>query len=96
MVDCPLTGPTPDVTVDARDELCPRPLLMAKSALRKAAAGDLIEVIVNDRTSKENVLSYCYTSNEEVVRSWDEGPVFHVFIRKASGADGTIPRSPRS
>jgi TusA-related sulfurtransferase len=81
-----LAGLTPDLTVDARDELCPRPLLMAKNALRKAGRGELIEVIVNDRTSKENVLSYCYSSGEEVVKSWDEGPDFHVVIRKASGA----------
>jgi tRNA 2-thiouridine synthesizing protein A len=72
------------MTVDARDEICPRPLLMAKNALRKAGGGELIEVIVNDRTSKENVVSYCYGSGDEVVRSWDEGTDFHFFIRKAS------------
>jgi TusA-related sulfurtransferase len=89
-----LTGPTPDVTVDARDELCPRPLLMAKSALRKAADGELIEVIVNDRTSKENVLAYCYADGDEVVRSRDEGADFHVFIRKASGSGESTSDSP--
>jgi TusA-related sulfurtransferase len=35
----------PDLTVDARDELCPRPLFMAKNALRKADGGELIEVL---------------------------------------------------
>jgi TusA-related sulfurtransferase len=59
------------MTVDARDQVCPRPLLMAKTAIRKAGTGDLIEVIVNDHTSEENVLSYCYSSGEEVIRSWD-------------------------
>ena len=81
-----LTAPIPDRTVDARDELCPAPLLMAKDALRKAVGGELVEIIVNDRTSKENVLNFCYDTGEEVVRSWDEGTDFHVVIRKAHGA----------
>lgn len=81
-----LTVLTPDRTVDARDELCPTPLLMAKDALRKAGRGELVQVIVNDRTSKENVLSFCYNNGEEIVRSWDEGPDFHIVIRKAPAA----------
>ena len=42
--------------VDARNQPCPKPILRTKRALEDAQLGDTLEIIVNDHTSKTNVL----------------------------------------
>ena len=45
----------PKTTVDARGQICPKPLILAKQALTAAAVGDAIEVLVDNETSAQNV-----------------------------------------
>jgi TusA-related sulfurtransferase len=71
------------VIVDARNEPCPKPILMAKRAVDKAQMDEVIEIVVNDHNAKENVLKYCWNHGQEVVRSWDEGADFHVVVKKS-------------
>ena len=70
--------------VDVRDQPCPNPMLIVKKAMRTAQAGELFEVIVNDRLAKENVLSFCWNRGEEVMNSWEDEVDFHLLIRKSS------------
>lgn len=41
--------------VDARNMPCPRPVVLALSAFQAAAAGDVVEVLVNDSVARENL-----------------------------------------
>jgi len=70
-------------TVDCRDQLCPKPILMVKRSLTEAPLGDVLEVIVNEHVSKENVLKYCWNHGQEVLKSYDSGPDFHIFVKKS-------------
>ena len=69
--------------IDARDQLCPAPLLMVKKRVLAAQRGELIEVIVNDQTSKANILSYCLNRGDLLVDSWEDGKDFHLTFRKS-------------
>ncbi|MGA2200268.1 MAG: sulfurtransferase TusA family protein [Nitrososphaerales archaeon] len=69
--------------VDCRDQLCPKPILMVKRALSDAALSQTLEVIVNEHVSKENVLKYCWNHGQEVFRSYEDGPDFHIFVKKS-------------
>ena len=60
--------------VDCRDELCPKPILMVKKALSEAALGEVLEIVVNEHVSKENVLKYCWNRGQQVVKSYESGP----------------------
>jgi tRNA 2-thiouridine synthesizing protein A len=44
-----------EIVVDVRGETCPVPLIEARKALRKAAPGDVIEVIGSHPPSKKEI-----------------------------------------
>jgi TusA-related sulfurtransferase len=69
--------------VDARNQPCPKPILTTKRSLENAQLGDILEIIVNDHTSKENVLRYCWNHGQEILSSRDEGTDFHLVVRKS-------------
>ena len=50
---CPVTEVA--ITVDCRNETCPVPLVETRKALRKAAPGDVIEVIGTHPASKKEI-----------------------------------------
>jgi len=50
--ECPLGA---DVRVDCRGETCPVPLVEVRKALRKAAPGDVVEVVGTHTASKEEI-----------------------------------------
>ncbi len=49
------TSVTPSQIVDCIGDSCPRPQLMTKKAVSKAASGDVIEVRVDNSTSMEAI-----------------------------------------
>ena len=69
--------------IDCRDQLCPKPILMIKTALSEATIGEVLEIIVNDHSSKKNVLKYCWNHGQEVTNSNEDGKDFHIFVRKS-------------
>lgn len=69
--------------VDARNEPCPKPILMTKRAIEKATVGEVLEIVVNDHTSRDNVLKYCWNHGQEIINSREEGEEFHLMVRKS-------------
>jgi len=69
--------------VDCRDQLCPKPILMVKKALSEAALGEVLEIVVNEHVSKENVLKYCWNRGQQVVKSYESGQDFHILLKKS-------------
>jgi selenium metabolism protein YedF len=47
--------PMSDVIVDARGQLCPKPLILTKQALKDSAVGAPLAVLVDNETSCQNV-----------------------------------------
>ena len=56
---------------------------MVKRSLSEAPLGEVLEVIVNEHVSKENVLKYCWNHGQEVFKSYESGPDFHIFVKKS-------------
>lgn len=54
-VDESTACPGPEIKVDCRGETCPVPLVETRKALRKASAGDVIEVVGTHPASKEEI-----------------------------------------
>ena len=42
-------------TFDAQNQICPKPLIMAKKALKECQQDEVFELLINNETSKENV-----------------------------------------
>jgi tRNA 2-thiouridine synthesizing protein A len=72
-----------DTVVDCRGQICPMPVFMAKQALAGAQLGQVLEFVVGDDSSKQNVIKYCWNHGQEVLRSYAQGSEFHLFVKKS-------------
>ena len=74
---------TISVTVDARGQSCPGPLVSLHKALRDASAGDLLELIATDPGSRSDVPSWSKLSGNELLEQTETDGVFRYVVRKA-------------
>lgn len=75
-------------TVDARGELCPKPLIMTKKALGEMGDNETLEVLIDNETSMKNVTRFL-TDNGFTPSVRSDGNVFHVLVNKT----GEMPES---
>jgi tRNA 2-thiouridine synthesizing protein A len=71
------------VTVDAKGQSCPGPLVALARAIRDARAGDLLEVLATDPGSKSDVPSWAAISGNELVEWAETDGVYRYVVRKA-------------
>jgi len=71
------------ITVDARGQSCPGPLVSLHKALRDARAGDVLELLATDPGSRSDVPSWARLSGNELLSSSEDEGVYHYVIRKA-------------
>jgi len=72
-------------TVDARGQLCPKPLMMTKKALTQAAAGETLRVLIDNQTSMENVRRFL-TDNGMPPAVSQEGTVYTLTVTNKAGS----------
>jgi len=75
--------------VDAKGKLCPQPLIMTKKALVKMDENETLHIIVDNESSKFNVLKYLKDNGMEVEVQLD-GHLYHLYVVKKGG---TIEKS---
>jgi tRNA 2-thiouridine synthesizing protein A len=76
------TAPSASVTVDARGQSCPGPLVALARALKDAAAGDVLELLATDPGSKSDVPSWATISGNELIEATEASGEFHYLVRK--------------
>jgi tRNA 2-thiouridine synthesizing protein A len=74
---------TISITVDARGQSCPGPLVSLHKALRDASAGDLLELLATDPGSRSDVPSWSKLSGNELLEQTESDGVFRYVVRKA-------------
>ena len=73
----------PSIDVDARGRLCPEPVLMARAALDKVSAGQVISLRATDPHAALDVEVFCARSGHLLQRSEEQQGVWTFWIRKA-------------
>jgi tRNA 2-thiouridine synthesizing protein A len=68
--------------VDARDLVCPLPLLKAKQALRELNAGDLLRVVATDAGSLKDFVSFAQITQQIIEGFFVRDQVYYYLIRK--------------
>lgn len=68
-------------TVDARGQLCPKPLILTKKALLELGPGDAMTVLIDNETSKNNVERFLKDNGMEVRITVEKG-VFSLTVIK--------------
>jgi tRNA 2-thiouridine synthesizing protein A len=70
------------VTVDAKGQSCPGPLVTLHRALKDAEPGDLLELLATDPGSWSDVPSWARLSGHELVEADRADGVYRYVIRK--------------
>lgn len=70
------------ITVDCRGETCPVPLVETRKALRKAAPGDIIEVVGTHPSSKKEIPLAVQALNLNILEIREEGGVWTIRIQR--------------
>ncbi|EED36921.1 conserved hypothetical protein [Luminiphilus syltensis NOR5-1B] len=75
--------PTADaVTVDARDQRCPMPLLLAKRALMGLDPGAVLVVLATDPGSSRDFAAFAAIAGHQVETNyWSEGVLRHLITK---------------
>lgn len=70
-------------TIDARGQVCPKPLIMTKQALREAAPGEKFTLLTDNETSRKNVERFLSDTRTTFVTSRQDD-VHSITVTKAS------------
>jgi len=71
-----------EIKVDCRGDTCPVPLIETRKALRKAQAGDIVEVVGTHPSSKKEIPMAVKALGLELLDTLEENGVWTIRIRK--------------
>jgi len=75
----------PDVRVDASGTYCPVPILEIAKAVRRLAAGALVELVATDPGVQPHVPAWCEAPGHTVLGLERRGTAWVPWVRKAGG-----------
>lgn len=70
------------VTVDARGQSCPGPLVSLARALKDARPGDVLELLATDPGSRSDVPSWAKLTGNELLEASERDGAFRYLVRK--------------
>jgi tRNA 2-thiouridine synthesizing protein A len=70
------------VTLDFKGLSCPLPIVKTAVALKKLAAGDLVEVLATDAGSVADFTAWCRSTGNQLLEHTTEDGVYQFVIRK--------------
>lgn len=74
---------TEDKLVDARDLMCPMPVMAAAKAMRRLTPGQVLKVMATDRGSLADIPAWAEENGDELIGSGEDGGAFVFYVRKA-------------
>jgi tRNA 2-thiouridine synthesizing protein A len=72
---------TEDVLVDARELMCPMPVMAATKAARRMEPGQMMKVMATDKGALSDIPAWAEANNHEVTATIDEGSDLVFMIR---------------
>ena len=78
-------------SVDARGQLCPRPLIMVKKALSEMAENESLEILIDNETSVKNVSRFL-DEHHIKVQTEKKGETYRLLVSKT----GEIPEATKA
>ncbi len=74
--------------LDARNLLCPLPVIRTQDRIARMAPGDVLEVRATDPGALNDIPAWCRVSGHRVLEAREEGREVVVVIEVGDGADG--------
>jgi tRNA 2-thiouridine synthesizing protein A len=73
---------TIDLTIDAKGQKCPMPVLLTSRGIKKIESGQIMVVEATDSGSKSDIPSWAKDTGNELIEQSAEDGVFRYVIRK--------------
>ena len=75
-------------SLDARNLLCPMPVIRVQNAMESLAPGDVIEVICTDPGAMSDVPAWCRVNGHEVLEAVEDAGADEIRITIRAGPGG--------
>ena len=75
-------------SLDARNLLCPMPVIRVQNAMESLAPGDVIEVICTDPGAMSDVPAWCRVNGHEVLEAVEDASADEIRITIRAGPGG--------
>ncbi len=76
-----------DVVLDARNLLCPMPVVKAGKQIRSLANGQILKILATDRGSIADFPAWAEDTGNELIEWHEEDGTFVFFVRKVEEED---------
>ncbi len=71
-----------DESLDCKGLMCPMPIVNLAKKMKERQVGKVLELVVDDPGSKEDVPAWCSRTGNELLEMKQEGNVFYYYIKK--------------
>ena len=71
-----------DHTLDCVGLYCPMPIFKTAQKIKELAAGEVLEVVADDKGIAKDMPAWCHTTGHECLSIENRDGEFHVFVRK--------------
>lgn len=72
-----------DVVIDAKNLLCPMPIIKISQAIKKIQVGQTIIMETTDPGSTHDVAAWARQTGQELIETEQTGKVFTFYVRRA-------------
>jgi TusA-related sulfurtransferase len=73
---------TPDAVLDTVGLFCPVPIIRTSERIRRMGAGEVLEVLSDDRVILIDLPAWCRSTGHAYLGSRRDGSEYHLFVRK--------------
>lgn len=70
-----------DARLDARNLICPMPVIRTQERIKDLAAGDELEVVATDPGALQDIPAWCRVHGHEILATEDAAPDIRIRIR---------------
>lgn len=71
-----------DLTIDARGQKCPMPVLLTSRGIKKLESGQIMLVQATDGGARSDIPSWAKDTGNELLETGSQDGVYHFVIRK--------------
>jgi tRNA 2-thiouridine synthesizing protein A len=71
-----------DESLDCKGLMCPMPIVKLAKKMKELKVGQVLELVVDDPGSKEDVPAWCSRTGNELLGMEEEGNVLLFYIKK--------------
>lgn len=78
----PVPDVSPDAVIDTVGLFCPVPIIRTSERIRRMQAGQVLEVLSDDRVILIDLPAWCRSRGHAYLGSRRQGSEYHLFVRK--------------